>query len=270
LDLLAVVVLLLFVLAFLAAVFVGAARPARWDSTRARLVAALDGRLVDGGATVVCTLGGVEVTIRPAPGRRGGELMATVGCPTRGVVRAPTLLGWMSSPAGPLTGDDAFDRWVELRGPELEAVAPLDAAARAAILRGVHAGVRFERGTASLEIPASGGQVGPVLGQLRLLVDASRPWREAEVGVRSRLVALAESDPERTVRAWALLRLSRLPGDTSALALRLATQGGLAGMDALGSPEPDEVTGAAAVPRAGDGKVAPGRQLRCGVRWRGT
>lgn len=216
-----------------------------WPQLRSQLESELGGRRVDGGATLVCVLDGVEISLRYVRGGRRFGLRASVVCPARGRVRGDLAPGWFSGGDRPLTGDEPFDRKVALQGPELEAVAPLDAAARAAILRGVQAGVVFERGVASLAITVEAGPSSPVSGPLRLLVAASRPWREGEVGLRAGLCALAERDPVRMVRAWAVLRLSRLPGDAAAQAHRLATQDGLGVMDALTSPHPDEVTGAA-------------------------
>lgn len=140
-----------------------------------------------------------------------------------------------------LTGDAGFDRAVSVEGPSWEVVARLDGDARAAIQRVVGWGAELRGGRWTLRL--SGCE--KLMTRARWLVAASRPWTRPGRPLGEALRRLAEHDPERSVRAWSILRLSRLPEDASPLALSLATRGGKQLMDALSSMLVDEAAGAA-------------------------
>jgi hypothetical protein len=215
-----------------------------WAEALREICAENGGRWTSGGVEV--QVDGLRVRITPpanASKSSAGAEMRVFGLPEDLRFRPVGLVAFVGRAVGGavLTGDSGFDQSVSVEGPSWEFVARLDAEARATIQRVVGWGAELRGGRWSLRLTDS----GQLMTHARWLVAASRPWMGPGRPLGESLQRLAKDDPDRSVRAWSILRLSRLPNDTSALALSLATRGGKRLTDALSSPLVDEAAGAA-------------------------
>jgi len=215
-----------------------------WADALRVLCADHGGRWTSGGVEV--QVDGFRVRITPpvnASKSSTGAEMRVFGLPEDLRFRPVGLGAFVGRAVGGavFTGDGGFDRAVSVEGPSWEFVARLDADTRATLERVVGWGAELRGGRWTLRL-TDGRQL---MTRARWLAAASRPWIGPGRPLGESLRRLAEHDPDRSVRAWSILRLSRLPSDASALALSLATRGGKRVMDALSSLLVDEAAGAA-------------------------
>lgn len=202
-------------------------------------------------ATTVAHIGDLPVVVRL--GKSGGATLKwtvdvqgrtpgpdiTWDFPTANLTARPRLL----------TGDEAFDAEVVLRGPAWATLACLDAARRDAIRAVVKRGATNDGARWTMVFAHEDATPAVVAEMARLLVAASPDWEAPEPGAR--LAELVRTDPCEGVRVSVLQRFLAADGPGLAwgerLARELALRGGRTPVEALRAAHTDEVVAGAFV-----------------------